>query len=722
MNQNKLIYIGTGVAIAIVLFVAGILIGRFAIPRPVHNLHADGITTSNIYSKDEQLAIRNQFLKYVSAEEIEATLRNSTRQTHLAGTDDDRNEAESIADRWRRHGLDVTIYPYDVLLSYPDSAQPNLVSVFDSDNNLLTQSTGSELVYDEDDRSLPFHNIVRPFLAYTPNGTMQSSRLYYINYCTSEDFQFIETQIDKNELQGSIVICRYGKIFRGNKISIAEKYGAIGVILYGDPSDAAAVHSSYPYSIDLPEMGQQRGSVLLLSGDPLTMHYPAKGTTHIEHRQTIIDGYQRSHMTGKSVISNWTGRLDQVNYVYGGLLLNDRQVNSRISCLQIRRIHNVIGIIPGHIEPDRYVLVGGHFDAWNFGALDDGSGIAINHELVRVFGSLMRPNWKPRRSLMFCAWAAEEYGIIGSIEFIEEFAKILGARVVSYLNMDVAVTGREVMLLDMSPLLYDFVIDISRQVKAPYMNETIYEQWIRINDGDKDVGKRFFTMGINAGSDYTGFSQIAGSSNLGMTYVNVSGIQSGGAYPLYHTQYETFRLVKNFVDPEFQAHQAVARVVGLAALTLTDVDLLPFNPIRYYEALLTLLEFTKSSAPESTNFTSLEYAIDQFKIVSNQFSHRVQTTLDKSDPLQLRIVNDQLMQLERAFQNPLGNSLEQSDLKHIVYAPSRTNRYNARGFPTITDAIEDRNVTLIQQQISIVTYFVQSAVSVLRPPQIIQTI
>ncbi|CAF1680887.1 unnamed protein product, partial [Adineta ricciae] len=91
-------------------------------------------------------------------------------------------------------------------------------------------------------------------------------------------------------------------------------------------------------------------------------------------------------------------------------------------------------------------------------------------------------------------------------------------------------------------------------------------------------------------------------------------------------------------------------------------------------------------------------------------------------PLQLRIINDQLMQLERAFQNPLGNSIEQSDLKHIVYAPSRTNRYNARGFPSITDAIEDRNITLIQQQISIATYFVQSAVSVLRPPQAIQTI
>ncbi|UJR30769.1 hypothetical protein I4U23_018289 [Adineta vaga] len=733
MNRNRFVYIGSGIAITIVLFVAGILIGRFAIPRSTDNVHID-----NNYFEEEQNVVRNdlkeKFLELISAQEIEASLRTSARETHLAGTEDDRNEAESIANRWRKHGLDVTIHPYDVLLSYPDAVQPNFVSIMDSNNDIIFQSNGSEPVYDEDDKSLPFHNIVRPFLAYTPNGTVKSPRLYYINYCTLDDFKFIETVINKNDLDGSIVICRYGKIFRGNKIGIAERYGIIGVILYSDPIDVGK-NLTYPNSIYLPEMGQQRGSVLLLSGDPLTMHYPAKDYTY----RASMDGnrwlpkivaqqigYREareilSQMTGTPVISNWTGALDQITYVYGGLLSNERIIQiSSYNSLQIRRIHNVIGIIPGHIEPDRYVLIGSHFDAWNFGALDDGSGIAVTHELVRVFASLMRPNWKPRRSLMFCAWAAEEYGIIGSIEFVEEFAKILGTRVVSYLNMDVPVTGSELMLLGMSPLLYDFAIDISKQVKAPYVHETIYKQWIRINNGSEDVGKQFFTMGLSANSDYTGFNQIAASSNIGMAYVDKSGRTSGGSYPLYHTQYETFRLMKTFVDPDFQAHQAVARFIGLVALTLTDIDLLPFNPVRYHQALINLLELTKSAAPVSINFTSLQNAIDQFKIVADQFNHRVQTTLDKSKPIQLRIINDQLMQLERAFQNPLGNNIDQSDLKHVVYAPSRTNRYNARGFPSITDAIEDRNTTLIQQQISIVTYFIRSAISVLQTPHVIQ--
>lgn len=89
----------------------------------------------------------------------------------------------------------------------------------DANSNPIFQSNGSEPIFNEDDSSLPFNNIVRPFLAYTPNGTVQSQKLYYMNYCTMDDFRFFESIIDRNELLGCIVICRYGKIFRGNKVN-----------------------------------------------------------------------------------------------------------------------------------------------------------------------------------------------------------------------------------------------------------------------------------------------------------------------------------------------------------------------------------------------------------------------------------------------------------------------------------------------------------------------
>ncbi|CAF4086106.1 unnamed protein product, partial [Adineta steineri] len=151
MNQNKIVYIGSGLAIAIVLFIGGILIGRFAIPRPSNTID---ISTETKHSEEEYITIWNnfkqQFLDSISAHEIESNLRDYAQQTHLAGTDDDRLEAESIAGKWRGHGLDVTIHPYDVLLSYPDPIQPNIVSIFDPNNNLIFQSNGSESIFSED--------------------------------------------------------------------------------------------------------------------------------------------------------------------------------------------------------------------------------------------------------------------------------------------------------------------------------------------------------------------------------------------------------------------------------------------------------------------------------------------------------------------------------------------------------------------------------------------
>lgn len=96
------------------------------------------------------------------------------------------------------------------------------VSLVNRDNQIIFESAGKEPMFEEDDQSLPFDKIVRPFLAYTPNGTVQSSKLYYVNYCTLEDFQSLETIMDKNELNGSIVICRYGRIFRGNKVKTSD--------------------------------------------------------------------------------------------------------------------------------------------------------------------------------------------------------------------------------------------------------------------------------------------------------------------------------------------------------------------------------------------------------------------------------------------------------------------------------------------------------------------
>ncbi len=79
MNRNKLVYIGSSIAIAIVIFVSGILIGRFAIPRSLNTVYTHDISTENKRSEVEQLqkwnVLKQEFLNHVNAQEIEANLR-----------------------------------------------------------------------------------------------------------------------------------------------------------------------------------------------------------------------------------------------------------------------------------------------------------------------------------------------------------------------------------------------------------------------------------------------------------------------------------------------------------------------------------------------------------------------------------------------------------------------------------------------------------------------
>ncbi|CAF0873140.1 unnamed protein product [Didymodactylos carnosus] len=292
--------------VCIIFFGIGIIIGHFAILQSstkVINSQNEWKTKANDESleKDYFVNFVEKFLRSVDRNKIRQNLEYYSQRTHLAGTDDDYKEALYISQKWRDDGLSVTIHPYQGLLSYPHQTQPNIVSIFNGNGDIIYRTNGSELTYSQDEH-LPVKQIVKPFLAFTPNGTVQ----------------------------------------------FAEQHGAIGVILFSDPVDFAPLGTTdervYPNSFYMPDMGIQRGSAYLGSGDILTQNYPAT---------------------------------------------------------------------------DRYVIVGNHFDSWTFGSIDDGSGMAISFELVRIFGIWLKAGWRPKRSIVFCAFGAEEYSTIGSMEWVQ---------------------------------------------------------------------------------------------------------------------------------------------------------------------------------------------------------------------------------------------------------------------------------------------------------------
>ncbi|CAF1456898.1 unnamed protein product [Rotaria sordida] len=642
--MNKRYYFVTALVGVIALGV-GIVIGYFVIKKQQnHDTWKYDRLTRQADKKNYQT-----FIDSVQAANIEANLKDLTSRPHLAGLPEDLESAEVVAERWKNDGLLVIKPKYNVLLSYPDDNNLNRVTLTSDDGSVIIQTNGTEKVYDSAQAKT-----VNPFLAYTPNGTVNSTKLFYGNYGALEDLQKLASVVGNASLQGSIIIMRYGSIFRGDKIMHAQYFGAIGAILYNDPADYAPFGTTADQVYDqkwyMPPSGAQRGSVLILDGDPLTPIYPSTDYMYRLKEENVKYlpkipaqpiGYAEAqvilqYLDGNEVPVQWRGALPNVTYRYGGELHNGS-------------------------------------DAWSLGAIDPTSGTATMLEITRVLGEMYKNGFRPRRSLMFCSWGAEEYGLIGSMEYVQEYVKV--------------------------PSAYD----------AP--GQTVYDKWMRVNRNNiTDEPK--LAYGLGSGSDFFSFDQLVGSSNMDARYTYNSAEQRNiASHPLYHTSYEVFSMMKKFVDPDFTAHRTMGQFIGVLVLLLSETPVLQFNVTRYTMALMQAMNNLKPNDP--TILDPLRNAINDFGKTAEDFVARSKL-MDRENPYEIRFYNDQLLQLERSFLNPLGQGGDHTDFKHIVFAPAKDNQYAASGFPTISDAIFNNNQTEIEYQVAIATYFVRGALSILK--------
>uniref|UniRef100_A0AAR2JZU9 Glutamate carboxypeptidase 2 n=1 Tax=Pygocentrus nattereri TaxID=42514 RepID=A0AAR2JZU9_PYGNA len=625
--------------------------------------------------------------------------RKFTRLPHLAGTQQNLRLAEQIRDEWLAFGLDsAELVWYDVLLSYPNRTHPNYISIVDQHGDEMFNSSLSEPVPEGYEHVT---DIVPPYSAFSAQGRPQGD-LVYVNYGRTEDFFKLEREMGIN-CTGKIVIARYGKIFRGNKVKNAVLAGAKGIILYSDPADYCAQGvEPYPAGWNLPGGGAQRGNVLNLNGagDPLTPGYPAKEYTY---RSKLKEGaglpkipvhpigyhdavHLLKNMGGASPPPDWRGALN-VSYRIGpgftdDFILNKVRMNIH-TYNQVTRIYNVIGRIRGAREPDRCVILGGHRDAWVFGAIDPVSGAAVVHETVRAAGALRQRGWRPRRSLIFASWDAEEFGLQGSTEWAEENAIMLQERAVAYINADSAIEGMYTLRVDCTPSLHTLVYDITKLVRSKVtiqkrtvcisMCETKAE-WVGLNCCSK----------LGSGSDFEAYFIRLGITSGRARYTKNRKTERYSSYPVYHSVYETFELVERFYDPSFQRLEAVGRVRAGLVFRLADALIIPLDCKEYARSL-------------------------------TQYANTIHV-------LAVRMLNDQLMYLERAFIDPLGLP-GRPFYRHVVFAPSSHNKYAGESFPGIYDALfdienaadPDRAWDEVKRQISIATVTVNSAANTLHP-------
>ncbi|KAJ7371543.1 hypothetical protein OS493_024883 [Desmophyllum pertusum] len=495
--------------------------------------------------------------------------------------------------------------------------------------------------------------------------------------------------------------------------------------------------NTFPKTWWLPGTGTQRGSIGFADGDPLTPLLPAiDGIYRITKNDTDalpkipaqVMTYDNAveflkRLAGDPVPPEWAGGLNIV-YKFGpGFTDSDLKVRLEVNNQFVTKpVFNVIGTILGKEEPDRLVLMGNHRDAWVFGGVDPSSGTAVMMEVSRGVGELLtKTDWRPRRTIVFCSWGAEEYGLIGSYEWVEENRNLLSDRAVMYLNVDSAVAGNYSFGANGNPSLKSLVYQESALVKDPNAHDketSLYDRWSRKYPSSSSPGKPYFG-GLGSGSDYAPFSHFIGIPSIDMRY----NFRSMGKnlYPVYHTVHDTFYWQKTFNDPHFTTHLSMSQIGARILLEAADTRILPYNLTDYKEALnnnLAALETHYKSLLLKGNVTldHLAREVRNFSRNADAFEQRKAEASDTQNFAKLRMLNDQMMNMERAFIWPFGLP-GRKIVRHVLFAPQMHNIYGSSSFPGITDALFDiektKNWKLVKEQVSIAITCVREAGKIL---------
>lgn len=495
-------------------------------------------------------------------------------EPHIAGTDGDRKVIEAIAGTLRGMGLEVEVHEFWPLLAWPVSGALELVAP--EVKTLAIQ----ERILPED----PFsgHQGLTPgWNAYSASGDVTGA-VVYANYGTKADFATLAAKgID---CRGRIVLARYGGNYRGFKAKFAEDAGAVGLVIFTDPADAGYVKGlTYPEGTWANETCIQRGSINTLGypGDPLT---PGREATQDAERldpdaialpripvQPV--GWQAaqeimSRMTGPAVPEGWQGGMPFTYRLSGGDALKVRlQVEQE---RKIRSTANVLGILRGETHPEQMMVIGAHHDAWGFGAADPTCGTICVLEAARAFTTLAKQGRRPARTLLFAAWGAEEFGIIGSTEWVERERDNLIANALGYINLDMAVTGPD-FGSSASPALRRLIAECARSIpQARDPTRSVFDAWTA--KAKDDAGRpRFGDLG--GGSDHIGFLCHAGVSSC--------SLGSGGAPGTsYHSAYDTLPWYWKTVGDDYEPAMMVTRMTIAVASRLANAPLLPLDPVR----------------------------------------------------------------------------------------------------------------------------------------------
>jgi N-acetylated-alpha-linked acidic dipeptidase len=696
-----------------------------------------------------------KFKAIPNPDNLRAYMKQLTARPHNVGTPYDKENAEWILAKFKEFGLDAHIDQLDVLYPTPKERAVELV-----EGGPKFVAKLQEPPVPQDPTSNQQAEQLPTYHAYSIDGDV-TAPLVYVNYGVPEDYEQLERM--GVSVKGAIVIARYFHSWRGIKPKVAAEHGAIGCLIYSDPHEDGFVEGdTFPNGPWRPKDGVQRGSVADMPsypGDPLT---PGVGATKGAKRLEIKDAptitkipvlpisYADAQpllaaLTGRVAPEGWRGGLGITYHLGPGPAKVHLKVKSNWG---LKPVYDVIGKIPGATFPDEWVIRGNHHDAWVNGAEDPTSGMVAVLEEARGLGELVKAGWKPKRTIILCAWDGEEPGLLGSTEWAEEHYDELRAHGVAYINSDS--NGRGYLGVEGSHTLEKFSNDVARDISDP---ETKLSVWKRdqlrqianakSSEQRKEIRERtdLRIPALGSGSDYTAFLQHDGLASLNIGF----GGEDGGG--IYHSIYDDFYWYTHFSDTEFLYGRALAQTGGTAVMRLADADLLPFEfgdfadtAQLYLKELKALSEKARDdirernreiedgvfkatddprqplvappagTVPPHLNFAPLEDAAEAVTHSAGEYRRALEHANANNGAAlaaaSLAEVNHLLIESERKLTTQEGLP-KRPWFKHQLYAPGYYTGYAVKTVPAVREAIEQKEWKQADEGIAVVAHVLQ---------------
>lgn len=609
--------------------------------------------------------------------------RQLSKEPHVAGTPAQLRTRDYVMAQMKDMGIETETRGYDVWLPHATGVRVWRMGRDTTELNLVEPAIPGDPV-----TAMPAY--------LTVNGSSAAGvgegEVVFVNFGLIEDYATLDSL--NVSVKGKVVIARYGRSFRGIKAREAEKRGAVALLIYTDPlDDGFARGDVYPDGPMRPLEGVQRGSVFNGTGDPLTPGYASKpGAPRLPLGQTSLPTIPvvpisalnaqklMQQMRGTEIPANWQGGMSMRYHVGPGPTRVKVEVQTDAATAGTKTVWDTFGIIRGSEFPNEFVYIGGHRDGWGPGAADNVSGVVSVLEAAKSVSDLVKRGWRPKRSIVFATWDAEEWGLVGSTEYVEDDSLKLMQGAVAYFNQDVAAQGSS-FGGGGTPSMRSVLRDVLKTIPDPLGRGMLYDAW-KTTSGIRDTASP--AMGDpGGGSDFAGFYNHLG--------IPIAEWGFGGPAGTYHSTYDTFAWMEKFGDTDFKFHAAAARIGATMVVRMADADILPYDYVEFANTMRRYLPALRRNFAlkgwDSSAVTPLAAAIDGLQRSAAQFAVTRDSMLANTLAKETReATNRALLRVERAFTRPSGLK-GRPWYRSLIYVADIDNGYSNMNFPGVNEAI-----------------------------------